>query len=146
MFKAAKESNGGTVSNAWHFVAEDMEATADTHKSIASLLVEEIVKPLKMFAEAQHRTRKSVESLLEKGRSSKELLHYGTIYIGRPESLHICKHIWTYCPCLKKSHFLESVQGSAKRRSPGLVNFVAAVDYHFCLALPAAFTQSGARP
>ena len=68
MFKAAKESNGGTVSNAWHFVAEDMEATADTHKSIASLLVEEIVKPLKMFAEAQHRTRKSVESLLEKGR------------------------------------------------------------------------------
>ena len=73
VFKAAKESNGGTVSNAWHFVAEDMEATADTHKSIASLLVEEIVKPLKMFAEAQHRTRKSVESLLEKGRSSLEL-------------------------------------------------------------------------
>ena len=70
MFRAAKESNGGTVSNAWHFVAEDMEATADTHKSIASLLVEEIVKPLKMFAEAQHRTRKSVESLLEKGRGS----------------------------------------------------------------------------
>ena len=68
VFKAAKESNGGTVSNAWHFVAEDMEATADTHKSIANLLVEEIVKPLKMFAEAQHRTRKSVESLLEKGR------------------------------------------------------------------------------
>ena len=72
MFKAAKESNGGTVSNAWHFVAEDMEATADTHKSIANLLVEEIVKPLKMFAEAQHRTRKSVESLLEKGRGSME--------------------------------------------------------------------------
>ena len=58
------------MSNAWHFVAEDMEATADTHKSIASLLVEEIVKPLKMFAEAQHRTRKSVESLLDKGRRS----------------------------------------------------------------------------
>ena len=35
------------------------------------------------------------------------------------------------------------LQGSAKRRSPGLVNFVAAVAYHFCLALPAAFTQSG---
>ena len=34
-----------------------------------------------------------------------------------------------------------SVQGTAKRRFPGLVNFIAAVAYHFCLALPAAFTQ-----
>ena len=34
-----------------------------------------------------------------------------------------------------------SVQESAKRRSPGLVNFVPGVAYHFCLALPAAFTQ-----
>ena len=28
---------------------------------------------------------------------------------------------------------------------PGLVNFVPAVAYHFCLALPAAFTQPGAQ-
>ena len=35
------------------------------------------------------------------------------------------------------------LQGSAKRRSPGLVNLVTAVAYHFCLALPAAFTQPG---
>ena len=28
-------------------------------------------------------------------------------------------------------------------RSPGLVNFVSAVAYHFCQALPAAFTQPG---
>ena len=33
------------------------------------------------------------------------------------------------------------MQGSAIRRDAGLVNFVAAVAYHFCLALPAAFTQ-----
>ena len=33
------------------------------------------------------------------------------------------------------------VQGWAKRRSPGFVNFFPAVAYHFCLALPAAFTQ-----
>ena len=31
--------------------------------------------------------------------------------------------------------------GSAKRLWPGLVNYVAAVAYHSCLALPAAFTQ-----
>ena len=37
------------------------------------------------------------------------------------------------------------LQGSAKRRSPGLVHFVPAVAYHFCLNLPAAFTQPGAR-
>lgn len=66
VFKAAKESNGGTVSNAWHFVAEDMEATADTHKSIANHLVEDLVKPLKMFVEAQHKTRKSLEALVDK--------------------------------------------------------------------------------
>ena len=32
-------------------------------------------------------------------------------------------------------------EGSAKRRSPGLVNFVAAIAYHSCLAFSAAFTQ-----
>ena len=32
-------------------------------------------------------------------------------------------------------------RGSAKRRSPGSVNFVPAVANHFCLALPAAVTQ-----
>ena len=35
------------------------------------------------------------------------------------------------------------IQGSAKRRSPGLVNFVTVVAYHLCLSLPAAFTQPG---
>ena len=32
---------------------------------------------------------------------------------------------------------------AAKRRAPGLVNFVTALAHHFCLALPAAFTQPG---
>ena len=33
------------------------------------------------------------------------------------------------------------VQGSAKMLRPGLVNIVLAAAYHFCLDLPAAFTQ-----
>ena len=33
------------------------------------------------------------------------------------------------------------VQGSAKRQSLGLENFVTALTYHFCLALPVEFTQ-----
>ena len=35
------------------------------------------------------------------------------------------------------------VQGSPERLRPGLVNFVTAVAYNFCLSLPAAFTQPG---
>ena len=38
------------------------------------------------------------------------------------------------------------MQGSAERRSPGLVNSTAAAAYHFCLALPAAFTHPGGLP
>ena len=37
------------------------------------------------------------------------------------------------------------VQGSAKRRASGLVSIASAIAYHFCLPLPAAFTQPGAR-
>ena len=35
------------------------------------------------------------------------------------------------------------LQDPAKVDATGLVNFVAAVAYHFCQALPAAFTQPG---
>ena len=37
------------------------------------------------------------------------------------------------------------LQSTAKRWAPGFVNFVVAVAYHFCLALPVAFTQPSAR-
>ena len=37
------------------------------------------------------------------------------------------------------------VQGSTNRRALGFVNFVLALAYHFCLHLPAAFSQPGAR-
>ena len=37
------------------------------------------------------------------------------------------------------------VPGSAIRRAPGLVKFVTAVAYHFCLNLPRASSQPGAR-
>ena len=40
---------------------------------------------------------------------------------------------------------MKIVQGSTNRRAPGLVNIVPALAYHFCLNLPAAFTQPGAR-
>ena len=37
----------------------------------------------------------------------------------------------------------DELQDSAKRQVPGLVNFVPALAYHSCLAMPAAFTQPG---
>ena len=54
----------------------------------------------------------------------------------------------TSCAAVKLVSFLfavhkEQIQGSAKRQSSDLVNSVAAVAFHFCLALPAAFTQPG---
>ena len=39
---------------------------------------------------------------------------------------------------------IHDIQGLAKRRSPGLLNFITVVAYDFCLALPAAFMQPGA--
>ena len=43
-----------------------------------------------------------------------------------------------HCPQMTQRR---CIQGSAKRWSLGLVNFVAAVAYHICLAFPVAFTR-----
>ena len=51
---------------------------------------------------------------------------------------YVFPHPFTY-----DIHADERGGGSAKRLWPGLVNFVAALAYHFCLALPALFTQPG---
>ena len=40
-----------------------------------------------------------------------------------------------------KQNVENSVRGSAVRRASGLMNFAAAVAYHFCLGLPTALTQ-----
>lgn len=67
LFKSCRElSVSGTVNNAWHFIAEDMESTAETHKSVANRMLEDLVKPLKMFSETQHRSRKALEVRVEK--------------------------------------------------------------------------------
>ena len=42
-------------------------------------------------------------------------------------------------------HVQGRIQGSTNRRALGLVNFVPALAYHFCLNFPAAFTEPGAR-
>ena len=59
--------------------------------------------------------------------------------------------IWAYpyfiCPLSVHAHLISArhlyIQGSPKECFPGLVNFVTAVAYHFCLNLPRAFSQPG---
>ena len=65
LFKSVRDLDG-TVSNSWHFIAEDMEATAETHRSMSAVMTEDLVKPLRMFSEQQHRARKSAEAHVEK--------------------------------------------------------------------------------
>ena len=52
-----------------------------------------------------------------------------------------CTNMWD---CLFELNFC-IIQGSTTRRALGLVNFVPALAYHFCLNLPAALSQPGAR-
>ena len=64
----------------------------------------------------------------------------------------LAEHLRGYCISkfynysLNKRNFMSAcplLQGSAKRLKPGLVKFVPAVAYHFCLNLPGAFSQPG---
>ena len=64
----------------------------------------------------------------------------------------LAEHLRGYCISkfynysLNKRNFMSAcplLQGSAKRLKPGLVKFVPAVAYHFCLNLPGAFTKPG---
>ena len=51
------------------------------------------------------------------------------------------------CACAHSKYMsfcLTCTQGLAKRQSSGLVNFVPALAYHFCMVLPEVFTQPGA--
>ena len=53
LFKASKEAAvpvPTTVSNAWHFIAEDMEEASEVHRNMASVLDENLVRPLKVLA------------------------------------------------------------------------------------------------
>jgi len=56
----------GTVGNAWHFIAEDMESTSSTHRSVSARLTEDVVKPLRFFADGQVKTRKAAEVAVDK--------------------------------------------------------------------------------
>jgi hypothetical protein len=63
--KLSKEFHG-TLSDAWHQVAIQFDSEAEMHKSLASTLQEEIIKPLKILSDNQIKCRKPVELRVEK--------------------------------------------------------------------------------
>ncbi|BES99946.1 Variant SH3 domain [Nesidiocoris tenuis] len=70
----ATKDNQGTVCSCWHKVGQEMEVQSEIHKSLASSLSEEVVKPLRQLLESQHRIRKSVETAVDK--SNKNLTEW----------------------------------------------------------------------
>ncbi|GAB6030560.1 hypothetical protein CHUAL_007426 [Chamberlinius hualienensis] len=56
----------GTLAQAYQALASELEAEGELHKSLALNLIEEIVKPLKVLIDAQHKVRKAVESNVDK--------------------------------------------------------------------------------
>ncbi|KAK4023465.1 hypothetical protein OUZ56_008873 [Daphnia magna] len=68
LLKTTGELQGphGTVTAGWSAVAMKMESEAELHKSLSVALSEELVKPLKVSVESQHRVRKAVESSVDK--------------------------------------------------------------------------------
>jgi len=90
LFKASNDLSSGTVANAWHFIAEEMASSAETHKTMAAVMTEDLVKPLKTFAENQHKSRKGVESHVDK--TSKILLDWRTAELKTKAKCHtVCK-------------------------------------------------------
>lgn len=89
-FQASNELSSGTVANAWHFIAEEMASSAETHKTMAALMTEDLVKPLRHFADSQHKSRKSVENHVDK--TSKILLDWRTAEAKTKAKSHtVCK-------------------------------------------------------
>ncbi|XP_030569243.1 nostrin isoform X2 [Drosophila novamexicana] len=63
--KAGREVPG-SVADAWRGVATEMESRSDIHRQLAASLTDELVKPLKTVVDNHHKTRKVVESNVDK--------------------------------------------------------------------------------
>lgn len=57
--KACREIPG-SLAEGWRGVATEMESRSEVHRMFSVSMTEEVVKPLKILLESQHKTRKSV--------------------------------------------------------------------------------------
>ncbi|KAK4296966.1 hypothetical protein Pmani_030570 [Petrolisthes manimaculis] len=63
--KASREGVG-TVTQAWQVVASELDNQGDIHRTIASALADDVVRPLRQLIDTQHKIRKGVESMVDK--------------------------------------------------------------------------------
>ncbi|CAL1287986.1 unnamed protein product [Larinioides sclopetarius] len=56
----------GTTQHAWQEVALQMENEADTHRCFSSSLEDDVVKPIKVLLDCQHKQRKILENTVDK--------------------------------------------------------------------------------
>ena len=67
-----------------------MASTGETHKTMAVMMTEDLVKPLRSFAENQYKSRKNVESQVDK--SSRNLLDWRTAEVKTKTKCYtVCK-------------------------------------------------------
>lgn len=65
MTKLAANSTG-SLAEGWKATAVEMEQESELHKQVSRALMEDIAKPLKLWVEAQQKSRRPIESMVEK--------------------------------------------------------------------------------
>ncbi len=93
LIKACAKDQGGNgsggVNEAWRCVGEEMEATAEAHRLWGITLSEQLAKPLRVgVAEAQARSRKSIENSVDK--AGKSLHEWRNIAIKSKKQSFAC--------------------------------------------------------
>uniref|UniRef100_A0A336LYN4 CSON010696 protein n=1 Tax=Culicoides sonorensis TaxID=179676 RepID=A0A336LYN4_CULSO len=56
----------GTIADAWRSVSTEMENRSEVHRQFSASLADEIVKPLKTILDNQHKSRKAIETNVDK--------------------------------------------------------------------------------
>ena len=109
-----------------------MASSAETHKTMAAVMTEDLVKPLKTFAENQHKSRKNVESNVDK--TSKILLVRQNI--NNTEKLFKCLILLLFCiPIHRRVRFFQDSSHISKI-IPLIFSNPHDVNKYFCTYLP----------
>lgn len=85
--KACREGVGG-LNESWKAVALELESRAEGHRIIGTALLEEAAKPLRTLTENQHRTRKNIETFVDK--ASRNLADWRAAEAKSKKHSHTC--------------------------------------------------------
>lgn len=85
--RACREGVGG-LNEAWKNVASDMESRSEIHRQFSNSLCDDIVKPLKVITDHQHKTRKLVEGTVDK--TARSLADWRAAEAKSKKQSHVC--------------------------------------------------------